>query len=91
MCRSIITLHRAETGVAPEEIDAAALQYVRKISGYRKPSVANASAFDAAVDEVAAATARLLASLEPRRTTPRTVRRTPAEIAFLRARQPGRP
>jgi hypothetical protein len=72
MCRSIITLHRAEGVVTPGEIDAAALQYVRKISGYRKPSAANNAAFGAAVDEVAAATARLLAALEPRR--PRTPR-----------------
>lgn len=85
MCRSIITLHRADEPVTPDEVEAAALQYVRKISGYRKPSVANTTAFEAAVDEVAAATARLLAALEPRRANPRPARRTPAEIAALRA------
>lgn len=60
MCRSIKTLRRPEEPATDEEIRAAALQYVRKISGYRKPSRRNAEAFDAAVDEVARATERLL-------------------------------
>ena len=62
MCRSIKTL-RGESAVAPEDVQAAALQYVRKVSGLRSPSRANTEAFDAAVDEVAAATERLLSSL----------------------------
>lgn len=60
MCRSIKTLRGMETDASREEIEAAALQYVRKISGYRKPSRANQQAFDAAVTEVAGATSRLL-------------------------------
>ena len=65
MCRSIKTLRVQET-VSAGEIEAAALQYVRKISGYRQPSKANAEAFQAAVGEVGAATRRLLAALERR-------------------------
>ncbi len=64
MCRSIRTLHNFEPPAAEEEIRAAALQYVRKISGSRQPSKANAEAFDRAVDSVAAASAQLLAQLE---------------------------
>jgi hypothetical protein len=63
MCRSIKTL-RASTGHATDqEISEAALQYVRKVSGYRKPSRLNQAAFDAAVQEVAAATRRMLEQL----------------------------
>lgn len=62
MCRSIKTL-RSQPEVTEEEIDAAALQFVRKISGYRAPSVANRPAFESAVDEVGAATRRLLDEL----------------------------
>ena len=64
MCRSIKTL-RTETVVTTDDTRAAALQYVRKISGYRKPSKANEATFDAAVDEITAATDRLLANLAP--------------------------
>ena len=60
MCRSIKTLRRDEEPATPDEIEAASLQYVRKISGYRAPSRANAEAFNAAVEEVAAASRRLL-------------------------------
>jgi hypothetical protein len=60
MCRSIKTLRRTEEPATLNEIDAAALQFVRKISGYRAPSRANAEAFNAAVEEVAAASRRLL-------------------------------
>ena len=60
MCRSIKQLRHPEAPVTEEEVWAAALQYVRKISGYRVPSRANQEAFDAAVAEVAAATRRLL-------------------------------
>ncbi len=60
MCRNIRTLHNFEPAATDEEIRAAALQYVRKVSGSTKPSQANAEAFDRAVDEVAVATERLL-------------------------------
>lgn len=63
MCRSIHTLHNLEPHVTDEEVQAAALQYVRKIAGTTKPSRANAEAFERAVDEVAHATMHLLASL----------------------------
>ena len=63
MCRNIRTLHNFEPPVTAEEIRDAALQYVRKVSGMQKPSRANAEAFVLAVDEVAAATARLLDTL----------------------------
>jgi hypothetical protein len=63
MCRNIRTLHNFEPPATVEEVHDAALQYVRKISGSTKPSQANAEAFDRAVDEVARATAKLLASL----------------------------
>ncbi len=69
MCRSIKTLRGSDPPPTTEEISAAALQYVRKISGYRKPSRANEAPFDAAVREISVATERLLASLQP--TTPR--------------------
>jgi hypothetical protein len=64
MCRSIKTL-RTEAVVTAEDTRAAALQYVRKISGYSKPSKANEATFEAAVDEITAATDRLLANLAP--------------------------
>ena len=60
MCRSIKQLRRAERDVTELEIQEAALQFVRKVSGYRKPARANTASFDAAVDEVATATRRLL-------------------------------
>lgn len=60
MCRSIKTLRRQDGQATEEEIRAAALQFVRKVSGYREPSSRNAEAFEAAVDEVAAASRRLL-------------------------------
>lgn len=60
MCRSIKTLRRPGEPPTEEEIRAAALQFVRKVSGYREPSRKNAEAFGAAVDEVAAASRRLL-------------------------------
>jgi hypothetical protein len=63
MCRSIKVLRRPASPVTPEEISAAALQYVRKVSGYHKPSKGNQTVFDAAVREVAGATERLLQSL----------------------------
>ena len=63
MCRSIKTLRNVEQPVDPDEVRAAALQYVRKVSGYRSPSRANQDVFDRAVDEVAAVTRDLLAGL----------------------------
>ena len=63
MCRNIRTLHNFEPPATDDEIRASALQYVRKISGSAKPSQANAEAFELAVDEVAAATVKLLGSL----------------------------
>jgi hypothetical protein len=64
MCRNIKMLFNFDPPVTPEEVRAASLQYVRKISGFNKPSKANESAFLAAVEEVAAASTRLLHSLE---------------------------
>ena len=63
MCRNIKVLHNFEPAATPEEVEAAALQYVRKISGTTKPSQANQEAFDRAVEAVTAATSRLLADL----------------------------
>jgi hypothetical protein len=63
MCRNIRQLHNFEPPASEEEIGDAALQFVRKVSGSNKPSQANAEAFDLAVDEVAAATRKLLGSL----------------------------
>ncbi len=63
MCRSIKTLRRSDEAATKEEIRAAALQFVRKVSGYRTPSRANEEVFETAVDEVAEASRRLLKSL----------------------------
>ena len=63
MCRNIRTLYNFEPAVTDEEVRAASLQYVRKVSGFTKPSQANEEAFARAVDEVAAASSRLLDSL----------------------------
>jgi hypothetical protein len=63
MCRNIRTLHNFDPAATDDEIRAAALQYVRKVSGSTKPSQANAAAFERAVDEVADVTTRLLDEL----------------------------
>ena len=63
MCRNIRTLYNFEPPANDEEVRAAALQYVRKISGFNNPSQANAAAFERAVDDVAAISARLLGEL----------------------------
>jgi hypothetical protein len=63
MCRNIRTLHNFDPPATQEEIRASALQYVRKVSGTTKPSQANVEAFDRAVDEVTAASERLLSAL----------------------------
>ena len=67
MCRSIKTLRSAERLASDDEVRAAALQFVRKVSGYRSPSHANEEAFNAAVEDVAEATQRLLSSLKTSR------------------------
>jgi hypothetical protein len=64
MCRNIKTLYNFDPPVMPDEVRAASLQFVRKISGFNKPSRANEAAFHAAIDEIAAASTRLLQSLE---------------------------
>jgi len=64
MCRSIKVLRRPEAPATPDELHAAALQFVRKISGFQKPSRANQDAFDRAVREVAASSGRLLAAVQ---------------------------
>ncbi len=78
MCRSIVTLRGSEPA-SDEEVRAAALQFVRKVSGYRAPSKANAEVFDRAVDEVAGSVRRLLDGLViPRAAAPRAApARTP--------------
>ncbi len=63
MCRNIHTLYNFEPPATEDEVHGAALQYVRKVSGFTKPSRANEAAFERAVDEVAAATSRLLDEL----------------------------
>ena len=63
MCRNIRVLHNFEPPTTPEEIHAAALQYVRKVSGFRSPAPHNAEVFDDAVASIAAATERLLDGL----------------------------
>ncbi|MGZ4257055.1 MAG: DUF2277 domain-containing protein [Gaiellaceae bacterium] len=63
MCRNIHTLFNFEPPATEDEVRGAALQYVRKVSGFTKPSQANEQAFEQAVDEVAAATARLIGAL----------------------------
>jgi hypothetical protein len=64
MCRNIRTLYNFEPPATHDEVEAAALQYVRKISGFTKPSTVNEAAFEAAIAEITAASARLLDSLQ---------------------------
>lgn len=82
MCRNIKTLFNFEPPASEDEIRAASLQYVRKISGYTKPSAANEAAFRSAVDDVAEVSAQLLASLE----TATTPKDREAEAAKAKAR-----
>jgi hypothetical protein len=77
MCRSIHTLYNVDPPASEQEVQAASLQYVRKVSGYRKPSKANQAAFTAAVSEIAAITARLISELET--DTPHRPRQHPHE------------
>ena len=83
MCRNIHTLYNFDPPATQEEVRAAALQYVRKISGFTKPSRANAEAFERAVDAVAAASAQLLAEL----VTSATPKDRELEAAKARARR----
>lgn len=64
MCRNIRTLFNFEPPVTPEEVRAASLQFVRKITGFHKPSKANEAAFERAIEEIAASSTRLLRALE---------------------------
>jgi hypothetical protein len=82
MCRNIKTLFNFDPPVTEDEIRAASLQFVRKISGFTKPSKANEAAFALAIDEVAGASARLLRSLE----TTATPRNREEEAAKAKAR-----
>ena len=82
MCRNIRTLHNFDPPATDEEIRSAALQYVRKISGFTKPSRANEEAFNAAIDAVAAASTTLLAQL----TTNTAPKNREVEAAKARAR-----
>jgi hypothetical protein len=72
MCRNITELRGLEPPATTAEIEAAARQYVRKVSGFTRPSSANEEAFEAAVAEVAATTTRLLYALPDRRQPPKT-------------------
>ena len=82
MCRSIKTLHNFAPPATPAEIEAAALQFVRKVAGTRKPSQANQAAFEQAVAEISASTTRLLDAL----VTSAPPRTREAEAAKARAR-----
>jgi len=88
MCRSIRPLFNFEPVASDDEIRAAARQYVRKISGFSKPSTANSAAFESAVEEVTAVSKRLLDSLDTR-ATPRN-REVEAQKAQARAVRTGR-
>ncbi len=85
MCRNIRSLHNFEPPATEDEVRAAALQYVRKISGFAKPSAANAEAFERAVADVAAASAQLLGNLVT--TAPPKDREVEAAKARARAAQ----
>jgi hypothetical protein len=86
MCRNIRTLHNFEPPATQDEVHAAAVQYVRKVSGTTKPSLANQAAFDQAVAEVAATTRRLLDHL----TTSAPPKNREVEAAKARARAAAR-
>ena len=86
MCRNIRTLYNFDPPASDEEVRAAALQYVRKISGFTKPSHANEAAFERAIDAVAAASAELLDQLS----TSAAPKNREVEAAKRRARSAGR-
>jgi len=83
VCRNIRTLYNFDPPVTDEEVRAASLQFVRKITGFNKPSKANEAAFQAAVDEIAGISTRLLTSLETN--APPKNREEEAQKAKLRA------
>ncbi len=85
MCRNIKTLFNFEPPASEDEIQASSLQFVRKLSGFNKPSQVNAEAFDRAVEEVTAAARKLLASLHTH--APARDREVEAEKARVRARE----
>jgi hypothetical protein len=85
MCRNIRTLFNFDPPATEEEIHASALQFVRKLSGFNKPSQANAAAFESAVEEVSAAARRLLTSLHTN--APARDRAIEAEKARARSRE----
>lgn len=87
MCRNITELRGLQPAATDEEIEAAARQYVRKVSGITRPSPANVDAFEAAVAEVTATTSRLLSELPPRKQPPKSIPplRRPEVRARLRA------
>ncbi len=89
MCRNIKPLFNFEPPVTDEEVRAAALQYVRKISGFNAPSKGNSAAFYAAVDEVARASGNLLASLESS-ATPKSREEVAAKARMRSAQRFGR-
>src|SRR5438874_13667553 len=95
MCRNIRTLHNFEPPATEDEIRASALQYVRKVSGSTKPSQANAEAFQRALDEVSAATARLLGELvttaPPKDREVEAARRRERAVALRRLSDPTGP
>ena len=86
MCRNIKVLFNFDPPVTEDEIRAASIQFVRKVSGFNKPSKANEAAFTAAIDEIAAASGRLLRSLE----TNAPARTREEEAAKAKARNAGR-
>jgi len=86
MCRNIKTLFNFEPPVTPDEVRNASLQFVRKISGFHKPSKANEVSFNAAIDEIATASMRLLRSLE----TSASPRNREEEVAKAKARSTAR-
>jgi hypothetical protein len=85
MCRNIKTLFNFEPPATEDEVRASALQFVRKLSGFNRPSQANAAAFDRAVDEVAEVARRLLAALQT--SAPARDREIEAEKARTRSRE----
>lgn len=89
MCRNITELRGLEPAATDEEIEAAALQYIRKVSGLRQPNDGNRAAFETAVAEVTATTIRLLDQLPERRQPPKTVPplRRPEVRARIAAKQ----
>jgi hypothetical protein len=82
MCRNIKTLFNFDPPVTPDEVRAASLQFVRKISGFNKPSKANEASFQSAIDEIAAVSTRLLTALE----TTATPKNREEEAAKAKAR-----